>query len=518
MSKQLYGPSHASAIKELRKNNPSLTRKQIAEAVGTSLAFVKRTLLDSPELKLDPAQRQNNALTAKLAKNPNALSDMRSRITSDHRKLVGKKNREIWAKDPQKAEVQSEKIQGWWKSLDAEARREYLQYRTKAMIESQSWKDYRDDSLAKTGVDNIKTRLSFAANGVETYNELMHSYALKKKGAYLGGYIDIKTKCRWRCAKGHEFDMKPGNVREDQWCPRCAFSGTSKGCQQIIDFIRTLRPELEVAVNDRKILGGKELDIWIPELKLAIEYCGLHWHGEGLENKASSRTQHLDKLDSCEALDIRLITVFSDEWFFRQPAVRGYIQAVLGAKLKVCGARTLLLASTKFRGVRSFLEAYHIQGASGYYGYSLSDGDGIVAVATFRQARGAHRSLASVGSWELVRYCVKAGVSVPGGLARIMALFIKEHSPKIVLSFSDRRWSQGRIYGQNGFASAERLRPSYSYFYDGSEGPRYHKSSFTKARLSSLGATGADEWTMAQSLGLDRIWDCGLDKWILSVS
>lgn len=62
--------------------------------------------------------------------------------------------------------------------------------------------------------------------------------------------------------------------------------------------------------NTRKIISPKELDIYIPDLKLAIEYNGTYWHAEERQNNIYI---HREKSISCHNLNIRLIHIFEFE-------------------------------------------------------------------------------------------------------------------------------------------------------------------------------------------------------------
>ncbi|MFC1483191.1 hypothetical protein ACFL56_02910 [Candidatus Margulisiibacteriota bacterium] len=35
-------------------------------------------------------------------------------------------------------------------------------------------------------------------------------------------YINARTKLKWQCEKGHEFEMRPKEVKIGQWCPECS--------------------------------------------------------------------------------------------------------------------------------------------------------------------------------------------------------------------------------------------------------------------------------------------------------
>jgi len=54
--------------------------------------------------------------------------------------------------------------------------------------------------------------------------EEMQDIATSKVGKCLSTeYINIGTKLKWQCSKGHEWYMAPGNVKnQGQWCPHCA--------------------------------------------------------------------------------------------------------------------------------------------------------------------------------------------------------------------------------------------------------------------------------------------------------
>lgn len=66
---------------------------------------------------------------------------------------------------------------------------------------------------------------------------------------------------------------------------------------------------------DRKTLPHFELDIYIPELKLAFEYNGIKWHS--IEN-GMSINYHLNKSLLCRDKNIRLIHIYESENFKKQ--------------------------------------------------------------------------------------------------------------------------------------------------------------------------------------------------------
>ena len=65
-----------------------------------------------------------------------------------------------------------------------------------------------------------------------------------------------------------------------------------------------------IKANTRKIIAPLELDIYLPELKIAIEYNGTYWHSSK-NNKDIS--YHLNKSLLCRQLGIRLIHIYEFE-------------------------------------------------------------------------------------------------------------------------------------------------------------------------------------------------------------
>jgi len=87
---------------------------------------------------------------------------------------------------------------------------------------------------------------------------------------------------------------------------------SSKAENEIYDFIKNDLRVKNILQNDRKLLdNGKELDLYLPDHRIAIEYNGLLWHSEFFGNK--NKDYHLEKTDICLSKGIRLIQIFSDE-------------------------------------------------------------------------------------------------------------------------------------------------------------------------------------------------------------
>jgi hypothetical protein len=87
-------------------------------------------------------------------------------------------------------------------------------------------------------------------------------------------------------------------------CPACFHSATSFIEQVIYEVFGLILGKEQVLSRNRSAIG-KELDIYIPAMKLAIEPGSWKWHESKVENDRLKRTL-------CSKHGVRLITIYSD--------------------------------------------------------------------------------------------------------------------------------------------------------------------------------------------------------------
>ena len=113
--------------------------------------------------------------------------------------------------------------------------------------------------------------------------------------------IGQRRKVWWTCAEGHDYEASILHRGHGTDCP-IYFSGrqTSFAEQAVYFYVKQLYPD---AINRFKadFLGKMELDIYIPSIKLAIEYDGEAWH----KNNTLNREKR--KYERCSSQGIKLI-------------------------------------------------------------------------------------------------------------------------------------------------------------------------------------------------------------------
>jgi len=109
--------------------------------------------------------------------------------------------------------------------------------------------------------------------------------------------------------------------------------------------------------------------------------------------------------------------------------------------------------------------------------------------------------------YELVRFCNKINTNVVGGASKLMNYFVKTYGLKKILSYADRRWSNGNLYFELGLEFQYNSKPNF-YYVDNKR--RVNRIKYQKHKLVN---EGFDKNKTAHQIclerGLFRIYDCG---------
>jgi hypothetical protein len=262
--------------------------------------------------------------------------------------------------------------------------------------------------------------------------------------------------------------------------------------------------------TDRSILGNLELDFYFPEQNLAIELDGLYWHSIEFRNSK----YHLNKTERCAETGITLIHVFEDEWIYKKEIVISRILNQLGLSQRREFARKCKVKEISANVAKEFIEKNHIQGqVPASIRLGLYKDEELVSVMTFGNLRKSLGSNAKAGHYEMYRFCNKLNTSVAGGAGKLLNYFIDKYSPKEIISYADRRWSNGGLYKKLGFTQAKTSPPNFWYVKGD---VREHRFNYTQKKLIKLVGEELPLETMLLQLNLIRIYDCGSFKFRLT--
>lgn len=134
-------------------------------------------------------------------------------------------------------------------------------------------------------------------------------------------FIDGKRvaicKCTDQCSRPcrlRQFYIPIRRLSRSQKCPKKTRSKFTSIEIFVHDILRELG--VEFITNTRKIITPKELDVYLPDYKLAIEVNGTYFHS----TKFRGKRFHQTKFNLCEAQNIRLLTIWSDD-IMRDPGL-----------------------------------------------------------------------------------------------------------------------------------------------------------------------------------------------------
>ncbi len=280
---------------------------------------------------------------------------------------------------------------------------------------------------------------------------------------------------------------------------KVSYNKTSIGEKQIVDFIKSIC-DYEIIENDRSLIFPKELDIYIPSKKVAIEFDGLHFHATQF---GKDSVYHLNKTLACEEKGVRLIHIFEDEWLFKRPIIESIISSALGIYQQKIFARKCEVKEIDNKIFKEFCNENHIQGEC-----NSSDRLGLFYNNELVQAVGFSKSRFSKNEIELVRMVTKLNTQVVGGFSRLMNRYGKN-----CISYIDRRLFNGSGYNASGFEYVQTNKPNYYYT---KELNRYYRMNFTKKNIAKKFPNEYDpkltEEENMKKLEFYRIYDCGTIK------
>ena len=350
---------------------------------------------------------------------------------------------------------------------------------------------------------DIKTKATLKLN-----NTLMTKY-LKYYPEY--DIIDINVidkKYRMKCDKGHIFDISytllTGRRKTNTIiCTKCNPINNS-----ISDLEIKLKNFIEknynktIIYNDRKILNGKELDIYLPDINLAIEFNGLFWHNELHKDKK----YHINKTNACLQNNIFLFHIYEDDWTTKKEIIKSMLLNKFKiSQNKIYARKTEIREINNINTVREFLNMNHLQGFVGSkIKLGLYHNNELVSLMTFGRNR------LGIGvkkyDYELLRFCNKINTNVIGGASKLFKYFIKIYKPNNIVSYADRSYSDGKLYETLNFNFSHNTKESYHYVVDKI---RLHRFNFRKNKIVNDKNKHKTEHEIMNDNNIYRIYNSG---------
>jgi hypothetical protein len=292
-------------------------------------------------------------------------------------------------------------------------------------------------------------------------------------------------------------------------CYSCEPIGKSNWELEVYEFVKSLSPD--AVTGDKRMIAPKELDVYVPSRKFAIECHGLYWHSEAARpDEIYDRNKHLKKYQLCNERGIKLLQLFEDEWRDKRSICEDMIRHRLGLNANRCKTWSTKIVQLSVAEQREFFNSTHIAGFTpSKVCWGLRDRQGKTVAALSLRAPRQFKKYA--GSLEIARFSTALGMSVPGGLSKLLRAardWCLSCGVEIIMTYVDRRIGSGAGYTASGMRNVGNTAPDYWYTDNSC---RYDRFKF-RARH------GKSENQVALEARVSRIWGCGSETFVLNLS
>ena len=405
--------------------------------------------------------------------------------------------------------------------------------------ESSTKEKRRQTSLQKYGVDNVAknddvkkkqeiTNLKKWGNKSSSQNELVkekykqtiqnkwgknhyfqtEDFKLKAKKYYLEKYgvehqlevSEIKERIKQTCLKkyGVETYLNTKHARDS-----VKKYNKSSYENEIVEWLRNYEDNIETS---SKIISPMNIDIFLPNHNLAIEFNGLYWHSELFKEKG----YHLNKTQLCEEKGIKLVHIWEDDWLNRKEVIKSILLNKIGKINNKIWARKCIIKECNNEITASFLNDNHIQGYSKFNkSVGLFHNETLVSLMTF-----GWRAINGKREYELLRFSNLKNHNIVGAASKLFKYFTQLYAPNTIKSYADKSMFDGKLYEKLGFELERKSPPNYWWVVNG---VRKHRFTYNKKKLIDKGHDPLKtEVEIMHELGNYRIWGCGQDKWVFT--
>ena len=296
---RLTGQSNCGCLKNFVNSRAQKKYFSNSENRAKTSTAIKKVYTDKPEVK----EKISNSVKEWVKENPNK------------RKAIGEKYSN-WCKDNKEKRLAiNKKISDWNKH-----NRDKVQ------------------AIANKNSDLMhKNRLGYINkfSNTEPYNKFISILHNDYIEPFINGFICTDDKVKTKCPKCGKYDShylrdlfsyNDFRIRDniEPLCKNCYRSMTSSHYEDMLyEYITDLG--YSCIRNDRNILSGKELDLYIPEKNVAIEFNGDYWHNSTRKNKS----YHYEKFISCYNKSIILVSIFESKWKYDSEKIKKYLADLL---------------------------------------------------------------------------------------------------------------------------------------------------------------------------------------------
>ena len=212
----------------------------------------------------------------------------------------------------------------------------------------------------------------------------------------------------------------------------------------------------EILYSNWDILENKEIDIYIPNLKLGFEYNGNYWHS----NVYKEQNYHQEKSLECNKKGIKLFHIFGYELDLKENIIKSLIKSKLNLFDKRFYARKCEIKEIQYKEYANFCNENHLQGECGAkVKLGLFYNEELIQIMSFGKPRFTDKY-----EWEIIRECSKLGYIIIGGKEKLWKYFLRKFNPNNCISYCDFSKFTGNSYLKLGFKLKQLNKPGFVWY------------------------------------------------------
>lgn len=350
------------------------------------------------------------------------------------------------------------------------------------------------ESVKKTWTDEKREEQRKKQKEIWSDKELLERHSVQATER-MNNNPEIKEKI---AQSVHEYNS---NLTEEEWTRRYLKSQQtrkennatiyeSNGEKSIREYVESL------GFTVTKYISGKdntrlEIDCYIEDKKIGIEYNGIYFHSVNGGNKRKI-AYHFNKRRYAQELGIDLIQIWEDQWQNDRELIKDIIAVRLGViSDKKIYARQCIVKEIDARTYCDFCLANHIQGhRPAKVKLGLYYNDELVQIASFGSTRNYTSTSKVLYDWEWIRGACLLGIMIVGGTAKLFNYFVEKYNPENVMTYCDWNLFNGTSYERLGFKFIKYTGPDLFFVRNSSHLERIGRNPYANAEHKALVAEG----------------------------
>lgn len=447
-------PPSEDIIRELYVNQ-NLPKQEVAQQLGITI-WTFSNLLKRYSINKSPEKvvslRQKTCIEKYGVDNPSKSSEIKSKIIQTNYSKYGASS--FTASEDGKKAIKETKL---LKYGDACYNNMQKNLHTKSERYGNPYYNNREKNretcLSRYGVKNGGALSSVVAKArAATCERLDYSDLFKKLYSNRDAAIDFLTSGDYTMADLIPLFNAPYSTIQ-QWVTRWdlknyvkILEGKSQYEDRLFEYLQSLGVGY-IDRHNRTVCNGQELDLYVPEFRVAIEFNGEYWHN----SIRLPRDYHYVKSKMCEEQGIRLIHVYEHQWKdpVKQTILKSIIRNALGKNNNVIYARKCTLKELNKKDVELFSQGNSLHGhrnASIYLGLFYQEE--LIEIMTFGKA---YFSKDPSIDYECIRSITRLNTTVVGGMNKLFKYFISKWNPHKILYYVDYNTHNGSSMDKLGF-------------------------------------------------------------------